>query len=279
MKDRVSLENIRIRFKATKERSEYWNDELHLKDKETVLVHPGIAKKLIHYFPDNFEKVRIKYYKIGKRLRKPLKLSEISLVSVVNKLEVFEKNLKPSIPKGIERIIIDNEGNKRFSSASKALNWGIKQAKNSIVLCVHQDIVFGRHWWEDFIKQECRLKNWGVLGGVGIVTEYRLIWGYSLNRTKQATSLDECLMVINKKNKIWFDEEVFDGWHLYAADYCMECRKKGLKIFIMAGEFAHKWQENPKSDWLESTIPFRQKFNQKWQIPVTTTIGTIGERR
>ena len=248
LKRRASLEKIRVRFKTTKQRSRYWNDELHLEDRQTVLVHPGLAKRLMHYFPDNFEKVRIQYWKIGKPLRKPLKLSEISLVSIVNKPEMFEKHLKPSIPKGVERIIIDNENNKRFPSASKALNWGIKQAKNSIVLCVHQDIKLHQNWFDAFIRQECRFKNWGVLGGVGILTEYKLVWGYSLDRAIRATSLDECLIVVNKKNKIWFDEKVFDGWHLYAADYCMECRKKGLKIYIVSGEFQHFWQENPKSD-------------------------------
>ncbi len=279
MKHRAILDKIRIRFKANKQRSEYWNDELHLKDMETILVHPGLAKRLIHYFPDNFEKVKVRYWKIGKRLRKPLKLSEISLVSIVNRPEVFEKNLKPSIPRGIEKIIIDNQDNKQFPSASKALNWGIKKANNSIVLCVHQDIKFHRDWFDAFIKQECRLKGWGILGGVGIIgQEYRLIWGYSLDRAMQATSLDECLMVINKKNNIGFDEKVFDGWHLYSADFCMQCREKELKICILAGEFVHRWQENPKSDWLKSTIPYRGKFSRKWQVPVTTTIGTIGER-
>ncbi len=228
-------------------------------------MHPGIAKRLMENFPDNFEKVRIKYWQMGKPLRKALKLSEISLVSIVNKSEMFENNLQPSLPKGIEAIIIDNEGNKKFSSASKALNFGIKQAKNSIVLCVHQDIVFHRGWFDSFIRQECRLNNWGMLGGVGILgQEYKLVWGYSLSSALRATSLDECLMVINKKNDIYFDEKVFDGWHLYAADYCMECREKGLRIFIPAGEFAHKWLENEKKrDWLESTIPFREKFRQK----------------
>ncbi len=278
MKHRQRLEKIRIRFKATKQRHEYWNDELHLLDQQTVLVHPGIAKRLIQNFSDNFEKVRIQCWKIGKQLRRPLKLSEISLVSIVNKPDVFEKNLKPSIPRGVETIIIDNEGNKKFSSASKALNYGIKQARNTTIITCHQDIQFGKGWFDALIKQECRLRNWGALGIVGTADGvYRLRWGYDFDRPKKAEILDECVFIVNKRNGLTFDEKNFDGWHQYGSDFSLQCHDKGFGVFILAGECFHRWFRGKRPGWLAGSIPYLDRIRQKWSSKFSVINTTVGE--
>jgi len=271
------IEKIRIKFKTTQKRKEYWSQNLHLKNGETALVHPKIGQKLLNFFPENFEEVIVKPETIGKKQRPKLKLSQISLVCIVNKPKIFERNLKTSIPKEVEFIKLDNENNCNWTSASKALNYGIKKSRNEVVICAHQDIKFHISWWENFLEQECRLKDWGILGGVGIVgNKYKLTWGYNLDKPIKANSLDECLIVVNKKNNIWFDEKTFNGWHLYAADFCLQCKEKGLGIYILAGEFQHNWLANEKSrSWLEDTVPYRKKLSQKWKQRIVTTIGEI----
>ncbi|GAI29315.1 unnamed protein product, partial [marine sediment metagenome] len=90
------------------------------------------------------------------------KLSEISLITVRYwPSEILEQNLLSYLPEDVEFIQLDNPDNERWASMAKALNYGIRKAANDLIICAHEDIKFGNHWFEDFLRQEASLKRWG----------------------------------------------------------------------------------------------------------------------
>ncbi len=48
---------MKLIFKADRYRIEYWSDDMHLKDRDTVSVPPMLAQKLLKSFPRNFEAI------------------------------------------------------------------------------------------------------------------------------------------------------------------------------------------------------------------------------
>lgn len=273
------MDKVRIKFKASKFRQEYWSQTLHLTDGKTVLVHQKTAERLIGHFPSNFERVSVKPGKLGKKLRRKLKLNQISLICIYNNKKILEKNLASNLPKEIEFLPLDNTNNQKFSSAAQGLNFGIKKAKNNTVVCCHQDVIFTSGWWGNFVEQECRLGNWGALGIAGSAKEARRwTWGYNLDVPKEIETLDECCIILNKKNRLFFDEKNFNKFHCYGIDICLQARNKGLSNFVIAGEVAHQCGQNLKSNWLEQTAPFKEAIQKKWGDKfgeIHTTLGVI----
>lgn len=45
---------LKLKFKATRSRSEYWSQDYHLKDGNVIDVHPTIGQRWLEHFPKNF---------------------------------------------------------------------------------------------------------------------------------------------------------------------------------------------------------------------------------
>jgi len=236
---------LKLKFKATKWRREYWSQDYHLKDGDIIDVPPAIAKKFLKHFKDNFLKVDIptpsvfepKYTELK---HKPLTLADISIVVLNPYPDVFKTHLLPCIPKEVEFIPLENINNINWTSGAKALNYGISVASNDIVMCCHPDLVLDQKWFENFIYHEARLKNWGALGVVGWDFNNRMFWGNEVLSPYKVQCLDECCVIVNRQNGIWFDEETFRSWHCFASDFCLQCINKGLDVYVMPGVANHE---------------------------------------
>lgn len=205
-----------------------------------------------------------------------VKMSEITMVTIQHQPNIIQKDLLSYLPKEIEFIKLDNEDNKNFDSAAKAFNYGIKKARNDLVVCVHEDMVFEESWFDAFIEQEDKLENWGVLGIVGMVSgKPHHYWGYKHDKPCEAETLDECCIILNKKNNIWFDEKTFTAWHSYGVDFCLQARHKGLKLYIIGGKAHHNdtWKHYTK---LILPQEARNLIRQKWGKIFGTIRTTTG---
>ena len=197
-----------------------------------------------------------------------LKLSQISLVTInYFDSKVLQRELLQHMPKEVEFIQIDNPNNENWTCAAAAFNWGIRKATNDIVICAHEDINLRAGWFDRFVQQEASLKNWGALGILGIDWFiWKQWWGHMQDKPMAVPLLDECCIVLNKRNGLCFDEETFDHWHCYGLDFCLQCRAKGLGVYIVAGPSRHfkgKTEGHPDA-WRSLFKPYFRKLQRKW---------------
>lgn len=258
---------MKLRFKATENKKTHLRDRLWLKrDGQTFDIPWQNANKLIRDYPDNFEPVGLRPRWLAPKSHEPLRLSRITLITVRYwPKEVLEKNLLSNLPEEIEFIQLDNPNNERWTSMAKALNYGIRKAANDIVICAHEDVKFSRKWFDDFLRQEASLKKWGALGILGMNLQNYVWWGSDNDIPKQVPLLDECCIILNRKNGLLFDEKTFTDWHSYGLDFCLQCRQAGLGVYTLAGSAHHAMVPHTHSEaWRRRIRPSRRLLKQKW---------------
>jgi GT2 family glycosyltransferase len=181
----------------------------------------------------------------------------ISIICVYNNQKILEKYLLNGLEyqsNNFELILIDNTDNK-YKSASTALNEGAKKANGSYFMFVHQDVDLSSNMWlEDVEKVLKSLNNLGIAGVAGVTDNGQEILSNIENgippkpvgqiRIKYPTNvqtLDECLVIIPKNvfDKYKFDEELKD-WHLYSVDYCLNIKKQGFGVYVIPEFVYHK---------------------------------------
>lgn len=260
---------MRIKFKATKDRKEYWDQNIHLKDGESIEIPDYLAENYLLSYPKNFIKIELNLSNLLPPIHPPLKMSNITIITIHYWPKVLEKYLLPTIPEEVEFIQLDNFNNERWESLAEAYNYGIRRASNDIVICVHEDVKFGKDWFEKFIQQECRLANWGALGILGMDYNKQIYWGKDYLEPKEIPLLDECCIILNKKNGIFFDEKTFKSYHSYGLDFSLQCHKKGLGVYLLTGEVEHAiWSKKHVQKWFEAIKFQRELLEKKWGKPL-----------
>ena len=184
----------------------------------------------------------------------------ISVVCVFNNeralRDVLLKSLKDQTAKH-ELITIDNSDN-RFKSASEALNYGGAKAVGDYIMFVHQDVWLGSNSWLEEVEGILKsIPDLGVAGVGGMsdrgsndherrrwaIEDFGELWRGSRPVTKpeEVQTLDECLLIVNRSvfGELKFDEETFDGWDCYGADYCLSVRRLGLKAYVIPAYCGH----------------------------------------
>jgi len=257
---------MRLIFRKTRDKKTHLGQDIRCYNGNTVDVAPRRGMNLMDAYPDNFFPLEVPVKKIGEPVHEPLNLSQISVITIQYwPSDVLEKNLLPSLPKEVEFIKLDNKDNRNWKSVAKALNYGIKKAKNDVIILAHEDTVLGKNWFSSFIKQEHRIKNWGALGIVGWDFEGKNVWGSDYLVPYKVERLDECCIIVNRKNKIWFDEKVFKYWHSHGADFCYQCLAKGLGVYILAGVATHaEGTYSHPQEWFDRIEPEKKLLEKKW---------------
>lgn len=141
----------------------------------------------------------------------------ISVICVWNNEVQYQKILIDSLQKqncDYELFSIDNR-NQAFSSCDTALNWGADHSQGDVLVFVNQDIT------------TTSLKEFGifitnhpdmVVGAYGAKQKGEICEAPYLCET-----VDECCfeMTCECFNRLRFNEEVCDGWDLYAVEMCL----------------------------------------------------------
>lgn len=214
----------------------------------------------------------------------------ISIVCVYNNKEIFEEYLLKSLKSqniNYELILLENT-QKKFKSAAEALNYGGKKANGEYILFVHQDMdMCSGTFLKDLERILDSISNLGIAGVAGksekglIVSNMKqgmppkFAGKIQINKPVKVQTLDECLFVIPKKifNLLKFDEKVCDGWHLYAVDYCLCVKERGLTVYVLPVSTYHKSiGESLSKDYYDVVKKLLKKHakNYKW---IYTTIG------
>ena len=258
---------MRLIFFKTPDLQSYLAEDVRAYDGNIVNVSPQRGMQLLKAYPRNFFSPDIPVVKLGDPVHEPLTLSQITVLTIHYwPSDVLERCLLSGLPEEVEFIKIDNTDNNKFVSAAEALNHGIRESLNDVVICAHEDMQFGKNWFEDFIRQECRLKDWGALGIVGWELDRQMRWGAECEAVHQVKWLDECCIIINRKNGIWFDQETFRYFHCYGVDFCYQCYDKGLGVYVLAGSAHHAWRGYDHDQaWFDRLGVEQDLFNRKWK--------------
>ena len=209
-----------------------------------------------------------------------------SLITAVNDEAVLNGTLlkSPAIDGSCQ--VITKHG---FSSAGRAYNAGIAEAKSEILVFTHQDVYLPKNWSDRLTDALNELEavdpRWGVLGVYGISRSEKgegHVYSTGLARTLgqpfkgpvEAVSLDELVLIMRRSANLSFDKE-FPGFHLYGTDICMEAEKRGLKNYIVPAFCIHN------SNGIQYLpIPFWRSYlylRKKWwnQLPLRSPCMTI----
>ena len=195
----------------------------------------------------------------------------ISIICAFNDEQLLEACLLRTLKDqrtDYETIALNNTDS-RFKSAAAALNWGGTQAAGDYLMFVHQDVDLCSDSFFDGLEALLNsLPDLGVAGVAGLSerggpfvercrntihhrpqARYRNVitqgpqrerWGTPIREPEPVQTLDECLVIIPKRvfKKTQFDDVTCDGWHLYAADYCLSVGALGLSVYAIP-KFVH----------------------------------------
>lgn len=258
-------------------------------------------KKGIEVFKERWMgKVEIDFPKYQKDASKGLRKIELSFVTCVNNMTQYRNYIVGSLFKNTteriyETIPVLNFGNPH--SAAAALNIGINKARGNIVVLCHQDVVFYEQWvdmlFERIEEVETRTKKWGVLGTAGISKrddtvgvvhnmKGRLQWSATKRaRVYPVQTVDEHCMIIKKNTGLRFDPVIFDGFHFYGPDICLNALSKGFMNFGILCPLVH---DSGSGSLISGKKEFMRLLNalaKKWRskFPHIRTPTSIVRRR
>lgn len=199
----------------------------------------------------------------------------ISVVCVYNNEAAFSDFLLKSLKEQTvqyELIAMDNSAG-RFQSASEAMNEGGERAQGKYFMFVHQDVDLLSSWWLEEAEQLLDgIPDLGIAGVLGMVESkifdegtWRNIikWdtdqkecGNPIYEPERVQTLDECLIIIPKHifREHTFDSVICRDWHLYAVDYCLTIKKRGLGAYVLPVSIWHRSKQEYTKRWYEDIL-------------------------
>ena len=188
----------------------------------------------------------------------------ISIVTVVNKPEIYTNGLKKSLEAQTdveyEIICMDNTNN-QYSSIALALNEGIEKTTGEWILFCHPDIEFLQNnelcnIYNTVKNLDERNKNIGLYGAAGVEDSESnnfistIFHGNDKSVVPNTTApaeeyasvftVDACFFLIKKDviNEYKFDEKI-KGFHFHTEELCFRLRKNGYKIAVIPMNLWH----------------------------------------
>ena len=174
------------------------------------------------------------------------------------------------------------------ASAAEGLNAGIDQARNELVVLVHQDVYVPAGWparlgaqWRLAQAQGGPVGIAGVFGvldrrvpfdAIGrVVHRDRLLSHRSL--PADVDGLDELLMVVPRDTPLRVDATL--GWHLYGTDLALQAQQRDLRVVVLDAPCHH--------NSLTGRVPWKYRESErvlarKWEklLPIHTNLSSIG---
>ena len=209
---------------------------------------------------------------------------DISFVTCVNNIAQYRSYVVGSLfknktDKKYEIIPIMNFGNPY--SAAQALNLGIIKARGEIVVLCHQDVLFYENWidmlFERIVEVENRTKKWGVLGTAGITVREDTVgvvhnikgslqWQASKRlKVCSVQTVDEHCMIIRKSSGLRFDSEIFNGFHFYGPDICLNALNKGFMNFGILCPLVHGSRSSSLISGKKEFMRLLNALAKKWR--------------
>lgn len=208
-----------------------------------------------------------------------MKMIDMSVICVYNNEQCLQDHLLFSLKKQnveCEIILLDNRKN-IYTSASCALNIGIKKATKSFVLIVHQDIHFTSFDVIEKIYAYLVMHENNIIGSAGVkIDSHGIISSMQhglekanageicIEEREQVDVLDECMVAgrkfIFETNP--FDEIICDGWDLYVVDFCLQVNPS-YSVYVLPLDIWHVSPGNPTRSFYACARKLFKKHRHK----------------
>ncbi len=219
-------------------------------------------------------------------------MGKISLICVYNNQEMVDSMAESCKTQtvgldNIELVLINNTKGE-FKSAAAALNYGADKAQGDKLIFLHQDIEFLREDALEYIEDYLDKNPRALIGAAGVTCRDKGFDGEIVSsmyagpdKTKYSDEenpregfvLDECLFGCNRElfKTIRFDEKVCDGWHLYAADLCLQAVINSFEVVILPlPQVWHKSNGNADKAYFATQNELAKKYRKNFKIINTT---------
>ena len=219
-------------------------------------------------------------------------MTDINVICVYNSKELYDnmtQSFKDTVPdeRTYKFIPLDNREN-MFSSAAQAYNYAIDNLCDGecLIFC-HQDIVFYDGAIEN-IYNHCILNDNVLYGAAGVKSREDPVYNGIVSTIHQNTkgsrynnlksdeadvfTLDECLIAAHRNvfERIRFDEKTCNGWHLYAADFCLQCLLNDIKVKVIDTNILHLSGGNVDKGFYKTLFKMAGKYKDNYDIVNTT---------
>lgn len=178
---------------------------------------------------------------------------KLKLICIYNNQKVLDDCIKASIHnlKPDDSILINNIGNKSYSSYSGALRPALEKVHDDDVLIIsHQDVFYMDSQTRKKILEFTKGKKEFFAGVVGVKKFKRKIQEAGINniysgserigfkeieKPTEVVSIDGCVIITNKRTitrcNLFKDEKL--GWHFYDVDSCLQVQRLKLKVYCL----------------------------------------------
>jgi GT2 family glycosyltransferase len=214
----------------------------------------------------------------------------ITIIYSTHKDSDYNKKFKEHINKsvGVKNFeILEYENHNQYSLA-EIYNRGIKESKNNIVVCVHNDIKLETGWGKKILRDFENNPDYGIIGKAGscYFPESGVYWermqqtmvgqvfhhpeGQKKWLSRYSTKLPELIPVVTidglfiafdkKKIKHQFDESI-GKFHFYDHSFCLPNYLDGVKIGVTSSfEITHQSVGQPNDEFFKSKDEFLEKY-------------------
>ena len=208
-------------------------------------------------------------------------------IAAVNDTAVLEANLRasPAIATDSGRLIVLRDQ----PSASIAYNTGLETTAARICVFAHQDVYLPFGWEKLLAKRVAELDsldpNWALAGLAGIDLNGNFAgrcWSTGLGREfgvqfddpVPVQSLDELLIVLNRKSGIRFDPGL-PSFHLYATDIVQTALSSGKGAYVIDAPVVHNSVPTPtlRGGYMQAYDYMRRKWRDR--LPIITLVTRI----
>ncbi len=231
---------------------------------------------------------RMSMYNTGRKgeMVPEMDASKITLVCCYNKPEQYQA-LCDSLATQTEPYMLLGVDNRQqtYDACSKALNAAVRQVTTQYVAFAHQDIVFtSPAQLTQLVSYLERIALHDLLGVAGsrfdskdtISNVYRQD-GQSQYGAARVTDMelcdtvDECFIAGSTQHflEFPFDEEICNGWHLYAVEACLNAKRAGNNIYLCDLPLIHQSGGNPDREFYRCFCRLCKEYNK--QVPYLRT--------
>lgn len=211
-------------------------------------------------------------------------------------LDALKKNIHETIGSGYELIIIDNSANNY--SIFSAYNKGVEISHYPSLCFIHEDIRFRSQNWGKAVSTHLNDPLCGFIGVCGgfILSRVPCSWSfyyftenilqsdkkhskpvyknssdYNNEKYKRVVALDGVFLCARKNlfDKIRFDEMLFNGFHFYDVDICLQAHFQGFEnraINNILIEHFSKGSQDRK--WVENSMIYWEKWGKCMPVSV-----------
>ena len=206
---------------------------------------------------------------------------------------IYEKYVAKSLSKLRGNFDLIIERNKK---PAQAYNKIINRSINKYIILLHADVTFSDDFIDVINQSISKYPDFGAFCCVGVIKKLfgkvKIVTS-DITRHHEVLTSDSCCIVINKEHYLTFDEKIFDEYHMYVEDYCMQVRfRLGRKIYtlptnwIWIQDYDNYFNNNiaPKSWFIHHSKTFlskgakwgqwedyKIKLNKKWNRKIPTT--------